>query len=902
MQVEVFFLGEPRIYIDKEEKILGKKKLEALLFFLLCHEKLDRSEVTSIFWPRHELSKGKSSLRNSLYEIRRGLGVDLFKASTRERIHISKDIILFKDVDRIVESSPDEELTGYTSTIFMQSRELKNNPVYETWLLSMRTAYQSIMMGNLRTQLQRAIRSGESYKVITMAKDILKAEPYDEMTLRSLMKNYAKEGQYNDALASFFKMKTILKDDLSVEPEIETLKLADSIQDYKRQSEGKLNFKGRESPQLSALKELFNGFENKSKSAHALVHGELGAGRTDLVCSFLESIRNKVYTLRLDFSNQKIPKGFLVKWSRQFKGQPIENFPRLNYDSADQPVVCVTEHLEYIDSESLVYLIDFLSFKQNDVFFLLKTTSAFLASCDPLRLLVYQGEVSEIELPLLSETELMEYLKAHEHTFKGSLGSGEFKKVYDYSQGNVLLAQEYLEPKGRLDLLFTQLTAGLSREERQLMEISSIYIEGFSPGLVEALAPQPLDWMNLLKELVHKGLVIESDKLLYFKYPPLREWIYNRLPEFYRVNLHELAGKHAPFPSASRREEARFRAWHFKKAYDDESYLSHQLLLLELTLNFYDQMYPSDMEPDDVPDHPDQMRLKQYALLEEVAKEVELYFQSQPSTKAARMLLVTDYLKGRRMIAGGRQDEGVLIIRQVVKQAEEVDDWEYLLKATIELIHYGIQKDNRSIMEENIQRAEKLIHHLKDDENQHRRAEVLRLSGLNQFNQRNFEEALKQFNEADEILRKPRYVKTGFLARAGTLNYIGRTREAMGDIKGADKAFLASISLVEGRLHKCLDILYAEYGRFLWAQGRFEAADRILGLALMEYQILGTHWKRPSTEAILGLIRLQEGNLKVARSHLVNAQIFHKADRRKGEEVLIEKLVKEMSRYKVQQK
>ena len=33
MQVEVFFLGEPRIYIDKEEKILGKKKLEASVVF-----------------------------------------------------------------------------------------------------------------------------------------------------------------------------------------------------------------------------------------------------------------------------------------------------------------------------------------------------------------------------------------------------------------------------------------------------------------------------------------------------------------------------------------------------------------------------------------------------------------------------------------------------------------------------------------------------------------------------------------------------------------------------------------------------------------------------------------------------------------------------------------------------
>ena len=66
-------------------------------------------------------------------------------------------------------------------------------------------------------------------------------------------------------------------------------------------------------------------------------------------------------------------------------------------------------------------------------------------------------------------------------------------------------------------------------------------------------------------------------------------------------------------------------------------------------------------------------------------------------------------------------------------------------------------------------------------------------------------------------------------------------------------------------------------------------------MALEEYHLLGTHWKRPAVEAICGLIALESDQCKQARIHLVNAQIYIKADQRSKEEALIQQLATELS-------
>lgn len=231
----------------------------------------------------------------------------------------------------------------------------------------------------------------------------------------------------------------------------------------------------------------------------------------------------------------------------------------------------------------------------------------------------------------------------------------------------------------------------------------------------------------------------------------------------------------------------------------------------------------------------------------------------------------------------------------MIKLATELGNYEYLLKGGIEGIHYAIQKEDPEVMGQFISLSEDLIGQPALAFDQRKRAEVLRLEGLYYYGIKNYEEALQKLGQADEILQGARHRKNGFLARAGTLNYLGRTKEAMGDSIGADAAYRAAISLVEGKVHKCLDILYTDYGKFLWLQDREESAKLVLGKALDEYQILGTHWKRPTAETIAGLIALRSGNLRSARSHLVNAQIFHKADRRREEEDLIDRLARELA-------
>ncbi|MFB0959433.1 MAG: hypothetical protein QMB61_10540, partial [Clostridiaceae bacterium] len=179
MLVDVNFLGEPRLWVEQKEKTLGKNKLEALLFYLLFQEEVDRDEVASVFWPLHDSNKGKSSLRNSLYEIRQILGVDLFSASTRDKILLDRNILLFKDVDELVEAHAKGEYRDYPSHIFMQNKDLKNNPVYESWLLSIRNAYQNILLNNLRAQLLRVQQSGRGPEIVAIARQILETEPYD---------------------------------------------------------------------------------------------------------------------------------------------------------------------------------------------------------------------------------------------------------------------------------------------------------------------------------------------------------------------------------------------------------------------------------------------------------------------------------------------------------------------------------------------------------------------------------------------------------------------------------------------------------------------------------------------------------------------------------------------------
>lgn len=885
MQVEVIFLGEPRLVINKERKHLGKQKLEALLYYLLFYEEADRSETASVFWPHYDTARARASLRNSLYQIRELLGADLFSSSSRDRIILSPHVQLIRDVDLLLAGANQMPLAEGRAPVFLHNRELKNNAAYEAWLLSVRATYQRILTHNLRDALDQARQQSSRSAALDLARQILELEPYDEATLRLLMEQYSEEGRHNEALASFQQMKKLLSRELGVEPEPETIYLAERIRDKKLRADGRFGPAVLD-PRRAKLDDAWRRFQEGPLRRHVMILGEPGSGSHSLIEAFLKTCGGPFAAIRLDPAGHEIAGSFSVKWTHAFQGRPEADFSRLRLVLPQERVICVIYDLENLDRTGLSELADFLMVDQDRIFFILNAAPGLFSGDDLHPLTLLSAGPVRIEVPLLSREELRSCLEsdASDHP----LTERELSRIHGYCGGSVLLAEDYLRPQGQAEKLFVRLLAGVDKEERKLLEAICVFPDQVTPVRADLHGWTKSVLMDRLRTLCAKGILVEDQGAFSVRYPPLRRFIYDRIPAFYRAYLHELAAEKDGRPDQSPRQKAADRAWHWQKAGDQGRALYYALKESELKLDFYDLIYPAWAESSDQPDHYLRERQRSYAALDSlIGAAVDYRETTSDAADTAQLERLVRYLSGRRLIAGGRREEGIIEIDELIRQAGETGDREYLLKGYIQRVHYGIQKEDLDIMGHFVCLALDQTEHLSGEKDQRERAEVLRLSGLYKLKRGEYAAALKQLEEADRILKAARYRHNGFLARAAGLSYIADTRQALGDVYGADQAWCDAIALVEGRLHKCLDTLYADYGRFLYKEGRIQEAKQTLHRALEEYQILGTHWKRPMTEAILGLIALDNKEVKSARVHLVSAQIYHKADRRPGEEVLI---------------
>jgi predicted ATPase len=70
---------------------------------------------------------------------------------------------------------------------------------------------------------------GQLMKALAFAKQQLVLNPYDESTLRSVMNLLARQGKRNEAIKEFESTRNLLWNDLAVNPEIETLVLAEQL-------------------------------------------------------------------------------------------------------------------------------------------------------------------------------------------------------------------------------------------------------------------------------------------------------------------------------------------------------------------------------------------------------------------------------------------------------------------------------------------------------------------------------------------------------------------------------------------------------------------------------------------------------------------------------------------------
>ncbi len=112
---------------------------------------------------------------------------------------------------------------------FLEDFHLRHAPAFEEWLTQQRAELRKHMVDALQTLTAVALQTAAYDEGIAHARRLLTLEPADEAIHRQLMRLLSLSGQRSAALAQFDQCRTVLRDELGIEPADETAVLRDQI-------------------------------------------------------------------------------------------------------------------------------------------------------------------------------------------------------------------------------------------------------------------------------------------------------------------------------------------------------------------------------------------------------------------------------------------------------------------------------------------------------------------------------------------------------------------------------------------------------------------------------------------------------------------------------------------------
>ena len=236
-QLELAFLGPPRIEYRGKPVSLDTRKAVALLAFLAVEgEAQTRDGLAALLWPESDRSHGRAALRRTLWALKRafdgeGLTVD------RESVGLDIDAGVDIDTTRVralldgcathghstleVCASCIEPLTQAADCYrgeFLDGFTLRDSPVFDDWLQSQTEASRRELIGIL----DRAIK---------YARRCLALDPMNEAMHRRLMLVYSWARQRPAALRQYRDCVRVLDRELGVPPLEETTQLYHAIRE-----------------------------------------------------------------------------------------------------------------------------------------------------------------------------------------------------------------------------------------------------------------------------------------------------------------------------------------------------------------------------------------------------------------------------------------------------------------------------------------------------------------------------------------------------------------------------------------------------------------------------------------------------------------------------------------------
>jgi DNA-binding SARP family transcriptional activator/tetratricopeptide (TPR) repeat protein len=303
------FLGSFQATLDGEHLIgFRSARVQGLLVYLAMESQRahPRDYLAAMFWPDEPDSVAKKNLRQSIYQLRQVLKGPTVQAEpyltvTRSTIQFNRASSHSLDVAAFLtcleNNQLDQAVTLYKGDLLPSFT--CNSINFEEWLGIEREHLHHMALDAMFERTARSLAQADYLSAREFAQRQLALEPWREEAYRQLMQALALLGERSAALALFETCRTVLEEELNVEPSAETEALAARIRDQQlgqagKQTRGRLPerrlltipFAGR-IHEHATLTRIYQRTSNREPQVIALL-GEAGIGKTRLAHNFLD--------------------------------------------------------------------------------------------------------------------------------------------------------------------------------------------------------------------------------------------------------------------------------------------------------------------------------------------------------------------------------------------------------------------------------------------------------------------------------------------------------------------------------------------------------------------------------------------------------------------------------------
>lgn len=237
--LQVKLLGEFSItYGDRPVASISSARSQALLAYLILHRQLPQSRQRLAFhlWESSTDTQARSNLRKELTYLRRALpNPEQFLLVESKTLQWSPtapfalDILEFEEAVTAVKGAEPQTIPTLLQKAIALYRGDLLPSCEDEWIISERERLQQLYLSALE-QLVDHLQQQQDYRTaLNYAQQLLRVDAYKEATYCTLMQLYSRSGDRANALQTYHRCMTLLREELGVDPCASTRKLYEQL-------------------------------------------------------------------------------------------------------------------------------------------------------------------------------------------------------------------------------------------------------------------------------------------------------------------------------------------------------------------------------------------------------------------------------------------------------------------------------------------------------------------------------------------------------------------------------------------------------------------------------------------------------------------------------------------------